>query len=197
VSICSCGRYAYSVTGEFGGWGWPWLKGIFKFPDEFRGVRHSMCPPQDCESCRDTLLQDGGIDRSDKSVEDSQRAVNEWTANEAIANKYGKELSSYTGPPPQRVKDGGVGQLRAIAKALRRAQRVFQKIIERLRKEGSTIISGDDAFTLQATYGIDICTIEDIAATQGMTVDNAGFEEAMEEHRERSRPKKVGLQVWT
>jgi len=48
-------------------------------------------------------------------------------------------------------------------------------------------ISADNAFTLYTTYGFPIELTEEIASEQGLTVDRAGFERLMEEHRAQSR----------
>ncbi|MCB9540545.1 MAG: alanine--tRNA ligase [Myxococcales bacterium] len=53
--------------------------------------------------------------------------------------------------------------------------------------EGDRVIGGDEAFKLYDTFGfpVDLTAIE--AAERGFTVDEAGFEQAMEAQRERSR----------
>ncbi len=54
------------------------------------------------------------------------------------------------------------------------------------RERGPTI-SADDAFTLYDTYGFPLDLTELMAAERGMTVDTAGFEQLMEQARQRSR----------
>ena len=46
---------------------------------------------------------------------------------------------------------------------------------------------GADAFALHDTYGFPIELTEEIARDQGVKVDRAGFDEAMEAQRERAR----------
>ncbi len=48
-------------------------------------------------------------------------------------------------------------------------------------------ISGADAFRLYDTYGFPVDLTRDVAADHGKTVDQAGFDAAMEEQRERAR----------
>ncbi len=48
-------------------------------------------------------------------------------------------------------------------------------------------ISGDDAFTLQATYGFPIELTVELARERGLTVDQGEYERLMEQHREISR----------
>jgi alanyl-tRNA synthetase len=57
----------------------------------------------------------------------------------------------------------------------------------RARNEGSTQISGADAFKLYDTYGFPFDLTEDFASEQMMTVDRAGFDQAMQEQRDRAR----------
>src|SRR5262249_58116635 len=49
------------------------------------------------------------------------------------------------------------------------------------------MLSGDVAFRLYDTFGVPYEFIEDTAATQGITVDRAGYEAAMEAQREKAR----------
>ena len=59
--------------------------------------------------------------------------------------------------------------------------------IERLRREGATALSGETVFRFYDTYGIPLEVIEEIAGDEGVAVDRAGFEEAMERQRAASR----------
>jgi alanyl-tRNA synthetase len=58
---------------------------------------------------------------------------------------------------------------------------------DKAKANGSNQISGADAFKLYDTYGFPLDLTEDFAAEKGLTVDRAGFDEAMEEQRELSR----------
>ncbi len=59
--------------------------------------------------------------------------------------------------------------------------------IERLRREGATALSGETVFRFYDTYGIPLEVIEEIAGDEGVAVDRAGFEEALERQRASSR----------
>ncbi len=59
--------------------------------------------------------------------------------------------------------------------------------IERLRREGATALSGETVFRFYDTYGIPLDVIEEIAGDEGVAMDRAGFEEAMERQRTASR----------
>ncbi|SCW37410.1 alanyl-tRNA synthetase [Paenibacillus tianmuensis] len=64
---------------------------------------------------------------------------------------------------------------------------ILAEMVEKARNEGSTVISGPDAFKLYDTYGFPFDLTEDFAAEKGMTVDRAGFDQAMQEQRDRAR----------
>ena len=61
--------------------------------------------------------------------------------------------------------------------------RVFDAVAA---KSGSTI-AGEDAFRLYDTYGFPVDLTADIARERGLSVDMAGFEQAMEQQRELAR----------
>jgi alanyl-tRNA synthetase len=59
-----------------------------------------------------------------------------------------------------------------------------------LRTRGSTRLSGEVAFKLYDTYGFPFDLTEDILRGEGLTVDEAGFDDAMEGQRTRAREGK-------
>ncbi|MFN8587915.1 MAG: alanine--tRNA ligase [Candidatus Eisenbacteria bacterium] len=59
--------------------------------------------------------------------------------------------------------------------------------LEELLAGGARGIAGADAFLLHDTYGFPIELTEEIAASRGVSVDKAGFEQAMDEQRTRAR----------
>jgi len=63
----------------------------------------------------------------------------------------------------------------------------LRNALERLVQEKKTILPGPEAFKLYDTFGLPLDMIRDGAQKRRMTVDEAGFEKAMEEQRERSR----------
>jgi alanyl-tRNA synthetase len=56
-------------------------------------------------------------------------------------------------------------------------------------------ITGEDAFTLQATYGFPVEMTVELARERGLSVDLDGFRELMAEHREVSRGDAAGAAV--
>lgn len=65
--------------------------------------------------------------------------------------------------------------------------RLLDKKIEALGAEGKQILSGEDAFVLYDTYGFPLDLTALILAEHKMQVDEAGFEAAMEQQRQRAR----------
>ncbi|HJS70702.1 MAG TPA: alanine--tRNA ligase [Gaiellaceae bacterium] len=64
------------------------------------------------------------------------------------------------------------------------------KLFEETSREG--VISGEEAFVLQATYGFPIEMTVELARERGQEVDLDGFHKAMAEHREISRGDATG-----
>jgi alanyl-tRNA synthetase len=59
----------------------------------------------------------------------------------------------------------------------------LQGLLDDLKQSGQTLLDGRKAFELYATYGLPLEITRDIAREQALEVDQAGFREAMEEHR--------------
>ncbi len=64
---------------------------------------------------------------------------------------------------------------------------LLDDLVRRLQAEGRTVIPGDEAFRLHDTFGFPLDLTKEIAKDNGMTVDEAGFQAAMERQREQSR----------
>ncbi|WP_134686136.1 alanine--tRNA ligase [Brevibacillus migulae] len=64
---------------------------------------------------------------------------------------------------------------------------ILAQMVEATKAAGKTQLSGADSFKLYDTYGFPIDLTEDFALEHGLTVDREGFEQAMEEQRERAR----------
>jgi alanyl-tRNA synthetase len=73
--------------------------------------------------------------------------------------------------------------LRNLDNGLRLLNEIFQKT----RAAGSSTVSGKDAFTLHATYGIPVEVVESLATDHNLSVDRPGFEAERVEHSNVSR----------
>ena len=59
--------------------------------------------------------------------------------------------------------------------------------MERLKAAGTHRIPGETVFKLYDTYGFPVDLTSDIAAEQGLGIDEQGFETAMQEQKKRAR----------
>ena len=70
-----------------------------------------------------------------------------------------------------------------FVKTLREGMKQFEKLIE----NAGTQLDGVTAFHLYDTYGFPLELTKEMAAEQGMTIDEDGFKKAFEEHQKLSR----------
>ncbi|MFK2876950.1 alanine--tRNA ligase [Rhodanobacter hydrolyticus] len=82
------------------------------------------------------------------------------------------------------VEDALRTEEQRFGETLEHGMRVFDEVAGKL--SGKTI-AGVDAFRLYDTYGFPVDLTADIARERGLEVDMAGFEQAMNEQRERAR----------
>lgn len=75
----------------------------------------------------------------------------------------------------------------AFRRTLSNGTQIFEGMSANLKKSGSDLLAGGDAFTLHDTYGFPIDLTLEMAAEAGLRVDEAGFRAAMQEQRERAR----------
>ena len=88
-----------------------------------------------------------------------------------------------------------VARREAIENALRKEEEQFARTLEQglklleaeLPNVKGNVIHGEVAFKLYDTYGFPVDLTADIARERGLTVDQAGFEAAMDEQRRRAR----------
>ena len=72
-------------------------------------------------------------------------------------------------------------------KTLDQGMKKLGEMIDGLKAEGKTELSGADAFKLYDTYGFPLDLTGDVLEDEGMTVDTEGFEENMQIQRETAR----------
>jgi alanyl-tRNA synthetase len=75
----------------------------------------------------------------------------------------------------------------SFSRTLEQGNRILAELLERARDHGAEGISSQDAFMLHDTYGFPIDLTRELAAEQGLGVDDEGFEALMDEQRARSR----------
>jgi alanyl-tRNA synthetase len=75
----------------------------------------------------------------------------------------------------------------AFASTLRTGTAIFDASVEENRRKNSTTLSGAQAFQLHDTYGFPIDLTLEMAAEQGLAVDEEGFRRLMAQQRERAK----------
>ncbi len=84
----------------------------------------------------------------------------------------------------------------AFAGTLRTGTAIFDVAVEESKRKHASVLSGAQAFQLHDTYGFPIDLTLEMAAEQGLSVDEEGFRRLMGEQRDRAkkdaREKKTG-----
>src|SRR5207245_2048399 len=75
----------------------------------------------------------------------------------------------------------------AFASTLRTGTAIFDASVEEIRRKNSITLSGAQAFQLHDTYGFPIDLTLEMAAEQGLNVDEDGFRRLMSEQRDRAK----------
>ncbi|MEH2072591.1 MAG: alanine--tRNA ligase [Nostoc sp.] len=72
-------------------------------------------------------------------------------------------------------------------RTLDRGEKLLEEIIQEVKQQGKTSISGESAFTLYDTYGFPLELTQEIAEENHLTVDEAGFDTEMQKQVERAK----------
>ncbi|MCC7202640.1 MAG: alanine--tRNA ligase [Nitrospirae bacterium] len=75
---------------------------------------------------------------------------------------------------------------------LEQGMKILDDVIRQVKEKGSRTIPGETLFKLYDTYGFPLDITAEIARENGLVLDDAGFQEAMETQRERARRSWVG-----
>jgi len=75
----------------------------------------------------------------------------------------------------------------AFLGTLRTGSAIFDAAVEEVKRRGSAELPGEQAFQLHDTYGFPVDLTLEMAAEQGLKVDEEGFRRLMTEQRERAR----------
>ncbi len=79
-----------------------------------------------------------------------------------------------------------------FGRTLAQGSRLLGDLIDKARQEGMEGIAAQDAFTLHDTYGFPFELTTELAAEQGLGVDEEGFERLMNRQRARARAAGAG-----
>jgi alanyl-tRNA synthetase len=86
-----------------------------------------------------------------------------------------------------RISAVAYAEEEAFRRTLSAGTTLFETAVAQAKKAGTPALSGDQAFSLHDTYGFPIDVTLEMAAEQGVTVDEQGFRELMKQQRDRAR----------
>lgn len=122
------------------------------------------------------------------------RSVRLMGVQEPVLGEFAAVVRDTMGPSyPELV--GDFGRIDAVVRAeeeaflatLSSGSKIFDLAAAETRGSGGTVLGGDKAFQLHDTYGFPIDLTLEMAAEQGLTVDEEGFRRLMAEQRQRSK----------
>ncbi len=101
------------------------------------------------------------------------------------------ELMGGTYPELNKQRDAiaqwAAAEEEGFGRTLEQGTVLLEGLIAEARRSGASSIPAEDAFRLHDTYGFPIDMTRDLLAVEGLTTDEAGFVELMEQQRSRAR----------
>jgi alanyl-tRNA synthetase len=86
-----------------------------------------------------------------------------------------------------RISQVAYGEEDAFRQTLRAGTQIFDLATAEVKQAGGHVLSGERAFALHDTYGFPIDLTLEMAAEQGLEVDEVGFRDLMNEQRQRAK----------
>ena len=86
-----------------------------------------------------------------------------------------------------RIRQVAVGEESAFMQTLRAGSTILDTAVASVRSSGGSTLSGDVAFALHDTHGFPIDLTLELAADQGLQVDEDGFRRLMQQQRDRAK----------
>ncbi|MFF7182509.1 alanine--tRNA ligase [Streptomyces sp. NPDC008121] len=87
----------------------------------------------------------------------------------------------------KRIETVALAEEAAFLKALKGGTNILDTAVTETKAAGGTVLAGDKAFLLHDTWGFPIDLTLEMAAEQGLSVDETGFRRLMQEQRERAK----------
>jgi alanyl-tRNA synthetase len=75
----------------------------------------------------------------------------------------------------------------SFGRTLERGSELLERLVSEAQEQGTSWIDAGEAFKLHDTYGFPYDLTKELLAERGLSVDDQGFEELMEEQRQRAR----------
>ena len=80
-----------------------------------------------------------------------------------------------------------------FARTIDGGMKIYDEMLAAHKAKGETVFSGEDAFKLYDTFGFPIDLTAEMAAEEGMTIDEDSFHRLMTEQKERAREARKAL----
>ncbi len=103
-------------------------------------------------------------------------------ARDCMAPSYPELASDF-----DRIASYAYGEEEAFRHTLRAGTTILDLAVADTKRAGSAVLSGDKAFQLHDTYGFPIDLTLEMAAEQGIAIDEMGFRRLMAEQRARAK----------
>ncbi len=103
-------------------------------------------------------------------------------ARDCMASSYPEVAAEY-----DRISQYAYGEEEAFLSTLRQGTTILDLAMTQTKSTGGSTLSGEKAFQLHDTYGFPIDLTLEIAAEQGLRVDEDGFRRLMTEQRTRAK----------
>ncbi|MFI1330117.1 alanine--tRNA ligase [Streptomyces sp. NPDC020845] len=87
----------------------------------------------------------------------------------------------------KRIETVALAEEAAFLKTLKAGTNILDTAVTDTKAAGGTVLAGDKAFLLHDTWGFPIDLTLEMAAEQGLSVDEDGFRRLMKEQRERAK----------
>ncbi|MDE3050662.1 MAG: alanine--tRNA ligase, partial [Nitrospirota bacterium] len=104
----------------------------------------------------------------------------------AVVSQMGAVYSEVRGAA-DTIAEATRGEEERFIATLDQGLPILNEMIAKARSAGSQVLTGPDVFKLYDTYGFPMDLMGEACREQGMTLDEAGFDQAIEEQRNRAR----------
>lgn len=105
---------------------------------------------------------------------------------EAVVTQMGSVYSEVRGAAAT-IAEATRGEEERFISTLEQGLPILNELIAKARSAGSKVLTGPDVFKLYDTYGFPMDLMSEACREQEMTLDEAGFDRAIEEQRNRAR----------
>ncbi|UCD95603.1 MAG: alanine--tRNA ligase, partial [Candidatus Zixiibacteriota bacterium] len=91
------------------------------------------------------------------------------------------------GEKQEHIQNVILNEEESFGRTLDTGLELFDDVVKKIKRAGSTVVPGDEVFKLYDTYGFPVDLTQVMAEEQDLTLDMAGFEHMMARQKEQSR----------